>query len=311
MPMVFRQKSDIDPSWEFADLWDLAVRAHSNLSHTPENSAYVIIKDYSETYSNTIAGLPPEYHAEFKAKFRSKLTDYIHAKSRCASAFITGPARFPVERMRRRSETADKRASELHSWLQWFQQKVKQDQRRAMTPDERNEELWKPLERDIRSSAATIVLIDKGQTHYTRSLFVSSIAGKIERLANNGNKYLVSKCLQLIRELNAAQEKPVISSRHSIWKLEEKAQDKEFETEQRSQIPPEEQQGVDGKRGIINYQEERLQLIFKDKEQALKHRDKGYLNAWNWSPRNQAWQRKITANALNDMDRILSAILEP
>lgn len=54
---------------------------------------------------------------------------------------------------------------------------------------------------------------------------------------------------------------------------------------------------------VVNHDAERVQIVFDGKPTPEVIRElKGA--AWNWSPRNSAWQRKITANSINSAKRI-------
>lgn len=54
---------------------------------------------------------------------------------------------------------------------------------------------------------------------------------------------------------------------------------------------------------VVNHDVERVQIVFDGKPTTEVIRElKGA--AWNWSPRNSAWQRKITANSINSANRI-------
>jgi hypothetical protein len=56
-----------------------------------------------------------------------------------------------------------------------------------------------------------------------------------------------------------------------------------------------------------NYDENRLQVIFEGKpDESTRKRLKE--NGWHWSPRNIAWQRQLTKNALHDAKLILKPI---
>ena len=67
------------------------------------------------------------------------------------------------------------------------------------------------------STASTIIGIDNGtEKGYDRRLFVSSLTGFVKRLAKNGQHSHVIKALDLIKELNEKNEKPLISENNGI-----------------------------------------------------------------------------------------------
>ena len=90
--------------------------------------------------------------------------------------------------------------------------------REASRPEEAKEDArWPALSHDIRSSLRTIEEIDAGMGAWTRSAFVNSIAGKVERLAMAGEVSLVEQAVALVREYNDHHKKPAIGTKHKFW----------------------------------------------------------------------------------------------
>ncbi len=299
-----------------ADLYEMTRQAHTWLSHNPENAAKILITDYSNQLTADLESMPEEFRETYTKGYREKFTAYIHAKSRCASSFITGGSNFPVRQQEKRHATERRRADEFSEWRSHALDRIKKIILGRRTPEEVNDSAWQYLYRDIRSSVKTIKEIDAGiNTYSARALFVSSIVGKIERLAYNGNTDLVQRALQYLRDLNTEQaelgRKPIITERNKLWLLEKKAEEKQAEITTTAGRESEHLEGVDGKTAVINFAEDRVQLFFKDKAQAMAHKGKGYLSGWNWSHRNTAWQRKITPDAVRRGKEIICVILVP
>lgn len=106
---------------------DAARRAHEGTSFVPEKRAVQEQEDYfnhiQEVHDNLLAEITPEQHDQaaeelekYKDKYKSKLLDYLGAKSRIMSTMITGPANFPVARMEKANNAADKRYQDLVEW---------------------------------------------------------------------------------------------------------------------------------------------------------------------------------------------------
>lgn len=93
------------------------------LSHHPDRrarselrSVAATLSDFGE-YLQAVAAKGGDINVEaegerFASKHVQLASAYWHAEGNCASWFIVGPARFPVERNRKRLETADRRAAE-------------------------------------------------------------------------------------------------------------------------------------------------------------------------------------------------------
>ena len=116
--------SDIKP--------ELARSAYYNLSHSPERTGAVAIRDYCIEVENLSNGIQAAVRRALKngarvcddweAVFSDQMTqaretlsryysDYLSSKSACASSFITGGSNFPVESQRKRHQWADNKYS--------------------------------------------------------------------------------------------------------------------------------------------------------------------------------------------------------
>src|SRR5205823_6753003 len=153
-------------------------------------------------------------------------------------------------------------------WLSWrhrAREAIKRKLLDARPEDVKAEQQWQPLARDIKGSLAVIEAIDAGQSPYTRSAFVNSIAGKVERLAMQGESALVEKALDLVRSYNEQHGKPAISGRHTFWSYGELARQKAAEHDARQDAEPETIGQAGGVTIIANPQADRVQIIFAAK----------------------------------------------
>jgi hypothetical protein len=104
---------------------ELARAAHEGTSFVPERRAQQTQADYAATLRTDYEELAkladtPEKQAQlgeeferYRAGYHKRTLAYLHSRSRCLSPMITGPARFPVERNRKRLDIAHKRLNEL------------------------------------------------------------------------------------------------------------------------------------------------------------------------------------------------------
>lgn len=104
---------------------ELAVAAHSGVSFVPEKRgaaeradyAQTLAADYDEFLKQAQRGgtldLLPEEFARYRAAYARHTRAYLASRSRCLSPMITGPARFPTERNRKRGDIAHRRLTEL------------------------------------------------------------------------------------------------------------------------------------------------------------------------------------------------------
>lgn len=130
MPLYDEFKADID--------LPVAISAHSGTSHVPKERGHQEVERYASTLQKDwewVMGvlankeelckpaitLFEEYRAGLKKRFMARL----HADARCISPMITGPARFPVDRNRKRMATSDKRSTECIEWRDRCLKKLK------------------------------------------------------------------------------------------------------------------------------------------------------------------------------------------
>lgn len=173
----------------------------------------------------------------------------------------------------------------------------------AKPQEQKDDEAWDALRRDIGSSARTIIEINNGTNKYSyKPLFVSSIYGKVERIAKHGNVELVERAIAFIRELN--EKSIIITERHKFFKLADVAR---TVREQQAVQTEKDDRDISFDGGVVryNYAEDRLQILFKEKPgpdmiSNLKH------SGFRWSPRFGAWQRQLTSNAKYAAQRVLN-----
>lgn len=116
--------------------FQLAHDAHRGTSHTPEIRAKQEREDYVSHMDGVAAHFGPmadtpekqailkEELERYRQGFLEKNAAYLQAKSRVMSSMVTGPARFPTDRNRKRSDAADARREELNDWSRKAQSSI-------------------------------------------------------------------------------------------------------------------------------------------------------------------------------------------
>ncbi|GAA2816950.1 hypothetical protein EDC40_103688 [Aminobacter aminovorans] len=200
-------------------------RAYAGMSHSPERRADSDIASYVQAVNSLWALLAQKADSPEKVTFAEERTEqyrlgYVRwqnivwaAYSRCMSPMIVGPARFPVDRNRKRMDTYDRRTNEMWAWSTKF-------------------------------AAQALKAIQK--------------IGEPEP----------------VRDPNAPAGCETVE--------------------------------LNGVQIVKNYDLDRVQILFGGKPdpdtiKALMG------SAWNWSPRNSAWQRKLTPAAFNSARLIVEA----
>ncbi|OWK47337.1 hypothetical protein FRUB_01036 [Fimbriiglobus ruber] len=218
---------------------------------------------------------------------------YLASHASVASSFIVGPARFPVARMQKRSRWADNKANELLAWSNKAKAAIKRDIQAARPQGEKDIAAWQSLRRDLSGNLATIIEIDAGRKHWSRSAFANSIAGKIERLALSGEVALVDQAIAWLTKHNLESGKVILTNRHKVWSFGDLARQRVAQREVALARGPELVASGEGVRVIVDPQADRVQIVFDDRPAAnMIAKLKG--EGWKWSPKVGVWQRKLT-----------------
>lgn len=287
----------------FADLWNLAVRAFEGTSFSPEERAALYIRDYERALQEDLQQLPEADKADYVDKFRARVSDLFARHARILSPMITGPARFPSSRNAKANNSYDSAVEEFEAWRKKYARRVAQRVEDAKPTDQKESEEWARVKSDINHTAATVSAIDKGTYCGIRSLFVSGLYGRLSTLANAGKTALIKKSLDYIREINPGLPKPIFTDRHKVWKLGEVAT-ASIQAEAERKEATSADLPFEGGHVLKNYAEERLQILFDEKPEADTIR-KLKANGFRWSPRFMAWQRQLTDNAYYAAARVL------
>jgi hypothetical protein len=299
---------------------DLSHRAFNNTSFSPEKRGDARREEYANTVNGLYAELWPRAKTDeqkqilademerYRQGYIKHLTAYLHSHSAVASSMITGPARFPTARNQKRSQWADNKMNELIAWENKARAAIKAKLLDARPQEVKDAQEWELLRRDIAGSLSTIAEIDEGKGYYTRAAFVNSIAGKIERLAGNGEVELVTKALAFLEAYNAEHKKPCMTKQHKVWAYGELSKKVEQLKTSRADKPPSKLGGASGVELWANYELDRLQLRFDDKPDYAM-REKLKRSGWKWAPSQEAWQRQLTSNAIESGKAILAGLM--
>ena len=293
-----------------------ARRAFYWTSMTPEVRGESRREEYADAVNGLYAELWPLAETDeqrdilaaemerYRQGYLGRMKAWLSSHANVASPMITGPARFPTARNQKRSQWADNKAAELTEWEAKARAAVRRKLLDARPEEAKADEEWDRLRRRIADSLETIKGIDAGTLPYSRPLFVSNMVGRLERLARNGETALVNKALSLIREYNATADRPAVTDRHKIWTYVKMAEEADAKREQAVGTGPQTIARGEGVEIVANPEADRVQILFAEKPPAdLIARLKS--EAWKWSPREGAWQRKLTEAAKQSAKRIV------
>lgn len=107
---------------------ELATRAHSGTSHTPERRGESEVAGYVETIAAFNAKLAAAADTDnrlieavaqserYRENHLKKQNEVWHSRSRLMSAMISGPANYPVRRQEKAFRAFEKKAGEFYNW---------------------------------------------------------------------------------------------------------------------------------------------------------------------------------------------------
>ena len=291
-------------------LYKAAREAYMGVSFDPEKRADGIVYDYENELNNDLKTMPAEEQERYIANYKKHLFAWLAAKSRCYSSMIAGPSNFPARQMEKRNRTENNRLEDFLKWrekaLKAIASKIRAAAYDAMSESDKLDARFAQIEKGLQRSVRIIIAIDKGEERgASRALFVSSITGMIKTFAKNGEAALVGRCLEYITEVNERPDlvKPVISKKHSVWKLLDKAVANVKKQEERQNMDNNEEV-INGVKVVRNYTANRLQLFF-DGKPASETITKLKKAAFKWTPSQGCWQRQLTQNAVYAMQQLL------
>lgn len=293
---------------------ETAERAFHGTSFSPEKRGESVIQEYVGHMTAVVAeftryatdenreALTDDLEA-YRQGYLSRLNTYLHAHANCVSSFIAGPSKFPVASQSKKSETADRRLTELLEYTQRMLAQLRRQynpQVRANAPISSDDDnaivklqakIEKAEQEQAAMKAANAVIRKKGLTDdekvaklgemgihegIARELLKPDFAGRVGYA-----DYLLTNNNANIRRM-----------KQRITQLE---RERSRETVERQ---------VEGVTVTENVEENRLQLKFDDKPSADVRR---FLkqNGFRWAPSLEVWQRQLNDNARHAAERML------
>lgn len=277
------------------ELKDLAYRAGRNVVFDPERLGERLLNELEEGLTAFLAKIPEELQAEYEKRYISKYADWLSAMSRTFSVIITGPANFnnrrhekmnryersAYERFKKWQEAVLKRINRQHRLVGW--EEVERLQNKLDTLNEL-QELMKATNKIVRNTKLSD--IEKHEELEALGLSQVLIADVIAEPAYSFQKKGFQP-FQLSNNLARIKATEEAIKRHTAMA---ECEDKESP--------------FDGGSVEFCYSEERIRIRFDavpDKEMRTKLKRESF----KWSPKNNAWQRQLTPNAIRATKRVL------
>jgi len=284
-------------------LKNLAIRAHYNTSFSPEKRGEQIVAEYGTELNEDIETIKShEGDVEsYETKYISFLSDWLSAKSRCISSMITGPSNFPIRRAEKANRSEENKYNAFREWR-------KKALNRITRPE--NTDIVKGTEGAIDKMISKLGELEKNQNcmkGINKIIKDKKLtdAEKVERISSE-YPTIKSPADLLSTARFGGPGFPSFSLTNNnarINSLKKNIEAEKRRTEKYSSGNKEYQ--INGVDICENVDENRLQILFDgkpDPEMISKLKQNGY----RWSPRNMAWQRQLTNNAIYSLKFIFN-----
>lgn len=287
---------------------DLLRTAWYGVSFDPEKRADRFESEYKETleifYENVKnADITEEQKAECLEYWENRLYNqamkYISMQSRCMSAMVVGPAKFPVKSQEKKHNSAMKAIDDyLYTVNKMTTMKIFE---RYMTKEQKQSKVDENAFRLIAWDIAEFIKfkihgLTLDSNNWTFNAF-PHLKGKFTTQAKNGNFGTCEKVLEVLKE-HLAKGVKIQKNIDILQGILDEYKNKESEVKESKEYE------IDGVEVVENTADDRLQLFFDGKpEQEMINKLKA--NGFRWSPKNKAWQRQLTDNARIALKRVL------
>lgn len=283
-----------------------ARRAYHGTSFSPEKRGDCTVDSYIATMEKLaafIAGnakddkqkeIAQGVFDNLRERYKNKTLACVHAQSRCLSPMITGPANFPTRRNEKANAAERKRSNE---WLEFHDNLEKyalKNLQACYTSGEKQDSELEEYRKKVEATEqlqATMKLVNKLHKAYLKKpdTDLSVLSESMQKLVKNYKPQY-----SWIPHPFAPYQ--LTNNNANLKRMRARLKELEFKEEQRADGGNKtfEYQGL---QLVQNFDEDRLQLIFHDKpEDAARRELKSH--GFKWSPRFNAWQRKLTNNAM-------------
>lgn len=296
---------------------ELSNSASRGLSFTPEKRGATYREEYATWLNDirdevlTLAKSEEQTKmieaelVEFKKRFKAQYETMLSSKSKVMSPMIAGPAKFPVERNRKRMESAMKHSDRLSELSDNFRKRINTMLNKQVIEEAGGVQAY---ENDRLKEMEDQLALMKNANKIIRKKSLSE-EQKVEQLKELG---LSEESIELLSNPKNSWYKPgfqsfeLTSLNNKIKRLKSKAERREKLDER---PPVEKLAKFDGGEIVRNNELDRVQIIYDakpDSETITSLKKSG----WKWSPSNSAWQRKITTNAYRSAQSITGATKE-
>lgn len=292
----------MNTNYETHKHYEIAKRAYYNTSHSPEKRAESECQYFDATYKElqdigcSVEGLQ---------KFERLFLDLMHAKSRCLSSMIIGPANFPVARAEKANKAEHNKSVELLEYVERVKKaidKEKNPNKYAISSDNENalqllkDKLEKLVQNQSNMKLANKILKSAKTTKEQKIEQLKGVFGA----DFDAEALFKPDCFGNIGFASFS-----LTNNNATIKATE-ARIKELE---RAALRVTRELVICGVRVVENAEENRLQFFFEGKPaQAIIDLMKS--NGFKWTPSQGCWGRLWNGNAIYSINHIIIPALK-
>ena len=242
-----------------------ACDSYNLTSFSPEERGETDIASHEKELHEDLQSMPEQQQERYMENYKRYFSAMIAANSRCASAMITGPARFNTARNEKACNSHNKSVTAFREWRERALEAIRKALEAAKPEEQRAEEEWQRVKADIDDTAATIRGIDTGTSRgYSRSLFRQQSCRTALHICQPWQCRNNRPCRRpppRVERQGRETRRHGASFHLQIPEIARKVREKQQEQAGREnrEIP------FDGGRLVWNYGENRLQILFDGK----------------------------------------------
>lgn len=262
---------------EIRDLQEIANRASYWTSHRPEEIGKILIDTEEKELEDFLLSIPESHRDWVKEKYITLFREWLIAKGRCMSSFITGPSNFPVRKAEKFRKWEEAKYKEFVEWKKRTKYRLNKKDKLTLDEEyiktenkievlERLQEIMKACNKILRSKSSNEVIQDE-----------------LENLGLTSNEIDVLKTESGFDTFQLTNNNASIKHHKAkLLKIEERLHARE------TSVDPVENT-INGVKIQENVELDRILLFFEGKP-TDEIRNELKRNGFKWSPKNGAWQ---------------------
>lgn len=192
-----------------------ACSSYNLTSFSPDERGESDIASHEKELHEDLQSMPEQQRERYMENYKRYFSAMIAANSRCASAMITGPARFNTGRNEKACNSHAKSVTAFREWRERALEAIRKATEAAKPEEQRLEEEWQKVKAFIDDAASTIHGIDTGTARAIAGLSSSATSPGDSPPMSTMATWKSSTVPSLVCESGTTKSRN-LSSRHAI-----------------------------------------------------------------------------------------------